>query len=47
MWPGADSFAINIDKDLSIPDAPDDTYIYWMPILDAARTQRVNSRSPA
>ena len=29
MWPGAGSFAINIDKDLSIPDAPDDEYIYW------------------
>jgi len=29
MWPEAGSFAINIDKDLSIPDAPDDEYIYW------------------
>ena len=29
MWPRAGSFAINIDKDLSIPDAPDDEYIYW------------------
>ena len=29
MWPRAGSFAINIDTDLSIPDAPDDEYIYW------------------
>ena len=29
MWPGADTLVINIDKDLSIPDAPDDEYIYW------------------
>ena len=28
-WPSAGSFPINIDKDLSIPDAPDDEYIYW------------------
>jgi uncharacterized sulfatase len=28
-WPSGGSFAINIDKDLSIPDAPDDEYIYW------------------
>jgi len=28
-WPSQGSFAINIDKDLSIPDAPDDEYIYW------------------
>jgi len=29
QWPSGGSFAINIDKDLSIPDAPDDEYIYW------------------
>ena len=29
MWPEAGSFAINIDKDRSIPDASDDEYIYW------------------
>ncbi len=29
MWPETGSSAINIDKDLSIPDAPDDEYIYW------------------
>jgi hypothetical protein len=29
MWPVTGSFAINIDKDLLIPDAPDDEYIYW------------------
>jgi len=28
-WPSQGSFAINIDKDLSIPDEPDDEYIYW------------------
>lgn len=28
-WPSQGSFAINIDKDLSLPDAPDDEYIYW------------------
>ncbi|MDG2305070.1 MAG: sulfatase-like hydrolase/transferase [Candidatus Binatia bacterium] len=28
-WPSGGSFAINIDKDLSIPDAADDEYIYW------------------
>lgn len=28
-WPSQGSFAINLDKDLSIPDAPDDEYIYW------------------
>ena len=28
-WPSGGSFSINIDKDLSIPDAPDDEYIYW------------------
>jgi arylsulfatase A-like enzyme len=28
-WPSQASFPINIDKDLSIPDAPDDEYIYW------------------
>ena len=28
-WPSGGSFAINIDKDLSIADAPDDEYIYW------------------
>ncbi len=28
-WPSGGSFPINIDKDLSIPDAPDDEYIYW------------------
>ena len=29
LWPSRGSFAINIDKDLSLPDAPDDEYIYW------------------
>jgi arylsulfatase A-like enzyme len=28
-WPSQGSFAINIDKDLSLPDAPDDEYVYW------------------
>jgi len=28
VWPGAFSFAINLDRDLSIPDAPDDEYVY-------------------
>ena len=28
-WPSQGSFAINVDKDLSVPDAPDDEYIYW------------------
>ncbi len=28
-WPSSGSFAINIDKDLTVPDAPDDEYIYW------------------
>jgi arylsulfatase A-like enzyme len=28
-WPSAGSFPINIDKDLSITDAPGDEYIYW------------------
>ena len=28
-WPSQASFPINIDKDLSVPDAPDDEYIYW------------------
>ncbi len=28
-WPSQGSFPINLDKDLSIPDAPDDEYIYW------------------
>jgi uncharacterized sulfatase len=28
-WPSQASFPINLDKDLSIPDAPDDEYIYW------------------
>ncbi len=28
-WPSQGSFAVNIDKDLSLPDAPDDEYIYW------------------
>jgi uncharacterized sulfatase len=28
-WPSQAAFSINIDKDLSIPDAPDDEYIYW------------------
>ncbi len=29
MWPSAGSMGINLDKDLSIPDAPDDEYVYW------------------
>jgi arylsulfatase A-like enzyme len=28
-WPSGGSFAINVDKDLSLPDAPNDEYIYW------------------
>ena len=28
-WPSQASIPINIDKDLSQPDAPDDEYIYW------------------
>jgi uncharacterized sulfatase len=28
-WPSSAAMPINIDKDLSIPDAPDDEYIYW------------------
>ena len=28
-WPSRASMAINIDKDLSVPDAEDDEYIYW------------------
>ena len=28
-WPSQASFPVNIDKDLSRPDAPDDEYIYW------------------
>ena len=28
-WSSQASVAINIDKDLSHPDAPDDEYIYW------------------
>ncbi len=28
-WPSQASAPINIDKDLSQPDAPDDEYIYW------------------
>jgi uncharacterized sulfatase len=28
-WPSQASVPINIDKDLSQPDAPDDEYIYW------------------
>ena len=28
-WPTQGSFAVNIDKDGSVPDAPDDEYIYW------------------
>ena len=29
MWPSQASVPINIDKDLSQLDAPDDEYIYW------------------
>jgi uncharacterized sulfatase len=29
MWPSSGSMGINLDKDLSIPDAPDDEYVYW------------------
>ena len=29
MWPTQASMAVNIDKDLSLPDAADDEYIYW------------------
>jgi len=29
MWPSQGSLPINIDKDLSEPDAQDDEYIYW------------------
>ncbi len=28
-WPAQISTSINIDKDLSQPDAPDDEYVYW------------------
>ena len=28
-WPGQVAMAVNVDKDLSEPDAPDDEYIYW------------------
>ena len=28
-WPSQVSIPVNIDKDLSLPDAPDDEYIYW------------------
>jgi len=28
-WPSQGAFSINIDKDLSRPDAEDDEYIYW------------------
>ena len=28
-WPAGGSMAVNIDKDLTQPDAPDDEYIYW------------------
>jgi len=28
-WAPSVSMAVNIDKDLSIPDAPEDEYIYW------------------
>jgi uncharacterized sulfatase len=28
-WPSQGSFPINLDKDLSVLDAPDDEYIYW------------------
>ena len=28
-WPSRASMAVNIDKDLSLPDAEDDEYIYW------------------
>ncbi len=28
-WPSQGSFSVNLDKDLSIPDAPDDEYVYW------------------
>ena len=28
-WPSQASFPVNIDKDLSLPDTPDDEYIYW------------------
>lgn len=29
LWPSQASVPINIDKDLSQADAPDDEYIYW------------------
>ncbi len=28
-WPSQVSFPVNVDKDLTRPDAPDDDYIYW------------------
>jgi len=28
-WPRQVSVPVNLDKDLSLPDAPDDEYIYW------------------
>ena len=29
MWPSSGAMAINLDKDLSIPDAAEDEYVYW------------------
>ena len=28
-WESQGAFPVNIDKDLTHPDAPDDEYIYW------------------
>ena len=28
-WPAKISMPVNIDKDLTLPDAPQDEYIYW------------------
>jgi uncharacterized sulfatase len=29
LWPSQAAMPVNLDKDLSHPDAPDDEYIYW------------------
>lgn len=29
MWPSSGSMPVNLDKDLSIPDGPEDEYVYW------------------
>jgi hypothetical protein len=29
MWPSRGFMGISLDKDLSIPNAPDGDYVYW------------------